>query len=119
MDSLISKVRSANLKRKKKNIDRRLLKLGEEYGEANQAFLSITSKHNSKKKTWEDVREELCDVVIVALDILLTEMPDEEFKEDQRSQRIEDRIYSEIDRKLSKWIEKTKLREFDADSETE
>ena len=69
MDNLIKKVWDANPKRKNKNMARRLLKLGEEYGEANQAYIAVTSKNNDKQKTWADVREELSDVVIVALDI--------------------------------------------------
>ena len=106
MDSLINKVRIANPKRKKKNIDRRLLKLGEEYGETVQAYLAVSSKNNIKKKSWQDVREELSDVVIVALDILLTEMPDENYDDKLKEREIETRICSEISRKLMKWTDK-------------
>lgn len=96
---------SANKKRKKKNenLDRRFIKLAEEVGEACQAYYSVTSKNNSKNKTWGDVREELCDVVIVALDILFTEMPDEtDFKNPKKE--LIDRIEKEIRRKAeAKW----------------
>lgn len=96
---------SSNKKRKKKNenLDRRFIKLAEEVGEACQAYFSVTSKNNTKNKSWGDVREELCDVVIVALDILLTEMPDEkDFKHPKKE--LSDRIEKEIRRKAeAKW----------------
>jgi NTP pyrophosphatase (non-canonical NTP hydrolase) len=115
MDSLLDKIRFVNQARNKKNLDRRMMKLGEEYGEAVQAFLAVTSKRNTKQKSWPDVREELCDVVIVALDILLTEMPDEEIDPEVRDQVIEERIHLEIDRKLEKWLVKMNNRQTEVD----
>lgn len=115
MNNLIDQIRLANLKRDKKNIDRRLLKLGEEYGEAVQAFLAVTSRNNNKQKSWADVREELSDVVIVALDILLTEMPDEKLKGKTRDESIEKRILSEIERKLNKWTHKMTEKQTEID----
>jgi NTP pyrophosphatase (non-canonical NTP hydrolase) len=112
MDRLIERVLLANPKRKAKNLDRRIMKLGEEYGETVQAFLAITSKNNLKKKSWDDVREELVDCLILNLDILLTEMPD------QKNTSVEDRIgiiYSELDRKLSKWADKMDTRQTEVD----
>ena len=49
-----------------------MTKLLEEIGEVSQAFLSVTSESNDKKKTWADVREEAADVLIIAADIALT-----------------------------------------------
>lgn len=62
----------ANLNRSLANLHRRVGKLLEEIGETNQAYLCVTSASPSKAKTWDDVREEATDVLIVALDILLT-----------------------------------------------
>ena len=115
MDSLLNRVRVANPKRNKKNIHRRLLKLGEEYGEVNQAYLATTSKNNLKQKIWYDVREELCDVIIVALDILLTEMPDENFEHLTKDSDIEERTLNEIDRKLAKWLVKIGSKQTEVD----
>lgn len=101
---ILSRIFHANKKRKKKNenLDRRFIKLSEEVGEACQAYFSVTSKNNTKNKNWGDVREELADVVIIALDILLTEMPDEDLKNAKKE--LKDRIEKEIDRKTeAKW----------------
>lgn len=65
-------VREANPTRNASNLDRRALKLIEEFGEAAQAYLNVTSPSNGKSKTWDDVREEIADVLIVALDIAWT-----------------------------------------------
>lgn len=101
---IISRIFAANTKRKKKNenLDRRFIKLSEEVGEACQAYFSVTSKNNTKNKTWADVREELSDVVIITMDILLTEMPDEDLKNTKKE--LKARIEKEIDRKVeAKW----------------
>ena len=111
MDTILNKIRDANLKRKVGNMDRRILKIGEEFGEACQAYLSVTSKNNDKKKTWDDVREELTDVLIVTLDVLLTEMPDE------ANADIEARLHKELDRKLAKWDKKSKNQKVPDDAE--
>lgn len=70
-------VRDANPDRSLANLDRRSLKLLEEMGELGQAFLNITSPANPKLKTWDDVREEIADCLIVALDIAWTRLPGE------------------------------------------
>ncbi|MFE9607611.1 MazG-like family protein [Streptomyces sp. NPDC006012] len=61
----------------------RLLKLSEEVGEVAQAVIGVTGQNPRKgvTHTWEDVRAELCDVVITALIALRTLTPDarEEF----------------------------------------
>jgi NTP pyrophosphatase (non-canonical NTP hydrolase) len=56
----------------------RMLKLSEEVGEVAQAVIGATG-HNPRKgasHTWDDVRSELCDVVITALVALRTLTPD-------------------------------------------
>ncbi|MFJ3226728.1 MazG-like family protein [Streptomyces sp. NPDC086783] len=56
----------------------RMLKLSEEVGEVAQAVIGATG-HNPRKgrsHTWDDVRAELCDVVITAMVALRTLTPD-------------------------------------------
>jgi NTP pyrophosphatase (non-canonical NTP hydrolase) len=56
----------------------RMLKLSEEVGEVAQAVIGATG-HNPRKgtsHTWDDVRSELCDVVITAMVALRTLTPD-------------------------------------------
>lgn len=108
MSDIIDKIKKANPKRHASHIERRMLKLGEEFGEAAQALLAVTSKNNSKKKTWDDVREELTDVVIVAMDILLTEMPDEK---DITPETKRETIEKWFDKKLKKWSKKSDTAE--------
>lgn len=94
-----------NKKRKSKNsnFSRRLLKLTEEVGEVCQAYYSLTSKSNNKNKTWDDVREELVDVILIATDLLMTEMPDEKISS-EKYQYIKTRIENEMLRKMKdKW----------------
>lgn len=100
MSDLIKMVREANPGRNHENISRRTMKLMEEVGEACQAYLSVTSPTNGKGKTWDDVREELADSVIVALDIALTPMPDEVNKSDAE---IEADFLRMVEKKLKKW----------------
>lgn len=99
---LIERVFSSNKERDEKNQDlsRRVIKLAEEVGEVSQAYFSLTSKRNKKNKTWDDVREELADVVLIALDLLVTEMPDEELDADG----IKERTVEVLKRKIkAKW----------------
>jgi len=106
--SVFEKIWHANRKRSMEIFPRRLLKLGEEYGEASQAYLSISSEKNGKNKTWEDVREELTDCIIVAMDLYCHEMPDEE------NVTLEDKVAqlnADIDRKLKKWDKKQKAKD--------
>jgi len=76
--AIVDAVYDANPTRNVSNVNRRIIKLGEEYGEASEAYLNVTSAGNGKGKTWADVREELADVLIVALDVVLTPMSDDE-----------------------------------------
>ena len=97
---ILNEIRDSNPTRDSSLLERRLIKLGEEYGELAQALLSVTSPDNPKCKTWDDVREELSDVVIVALDMLFTIMPDEKGVSDTMKRYI---IESWIQDKLKKW----------------
>ncbi|MFI2435717.1 MazG-like family protein [Streptomyces sp. NPDC018693] len=56
----------------------RMLKLSEEVGEAAQAVIGATGQNPRKgtSHTWDDVRGELCDVVITALVALRTLSPE-------------------------------------------
>ncbi|MET7699717.1 MazG-like family protein [Streptomyces sp. NPDC005485] len=56
----------------------RVLKLSEEVGEVAQAVIGATGQNPRKgtSHTWDDVRSELCDVVITALVALRTLTPD-------------------------------------------
>ena len=76
-DHIATLVRDANLERDAATLDRRAFKLLEELGEVAQAYLAVTSQHNRKQKSWDDVREELADCLIVALDIAWTVLPGE------------------------------------------
>lgn len=72
ISNILDLVARANPTRCATSLDRRVTKLLEEIGEIAQAFLSVTTPDNDKKKTWDDVREEAADVLIVAVDIALT-----------------------------------------------
>ncbi|MBR8641322.1 MazG-like family protein [Streptomyces tuirus] len=56
----------------------RILKLTEEVGEVSEAVIGATGQNPRKgvTHTWDDVRSELCDVVITALVALRTLTPD-------------------------------------------
>lgn len=56
----------------------RILKLSEEVGEVAEAVIGATGQNPRKgaSHTWDDVRSELCDVVITALVALRTLTPD-------------------------------------------
>src|ERR1700722_12797574 len=71
---IVDAVEQANPQRSLATLPRRLHKLLEELGEVSEAYLNATSINNGKGKTWADVREEAVDVLIVALDIALTDM---------------------------------------------
>lgn len=104
MTDIISKVHAANRDRRMEIFARRMLKLGEEYGEASQAYLSVSSEKNGKNKTWEDVREELVDVLVVTLDLLCHQFPDE--PDPITAEARSEVINMELDRKLKKWAKK-------------
>ena len=75
IDKLIEMVREVNPGRKHSNLNRKLIKVAEEIGEIAEAYLNVTSSFNGKNKTWADVREEIVDVLILAIDISLTPWP--------------------------------------------
>ncbi|MFF8413981.1 MazG-like family protein [Streptomyces omiyaensis] len=71
----------------------RVLKLSEEVGEAAQAVIGATGQ-NPRKGTshgWDDVRAELCDVVITAMVALRTLTPDAAAVFDAHLRRVADR----------------------------
>ena len=70
---LVQLVREANPGRQMSNVNRRLIKMIEECGEVSEAYLNLTSGFNGKGKTWDDMREECIDVLILAIDIDLTD----------------------------------------------
>lgn len=73
MATIIDLVTQANPERSIANLRRRLHKLLEELGEISEAYLSVTTTTPTKSKTWLDVREEAVDVLIVAIDIAVTD----------------------------------------------
>ena len=108
MTDLIKKVYDTNRARDMEIFSRRLLKLGEEYGEACQAFLSVSSENNGKNKTWADVREELVDVLVVTVDLLCHDLPDEPESNVVSKAKI---VTDLLDRKLDKWTKKIKKKQ--------
>src|SRR6185437_5449114 len=72
IETIIEHVAEANPDRNLANLNRRVIKLFEELGELSEAYLASTSSHSYKERTWNDVREEAADVLIVAIDIALT-----------------------------------------------
>ena len=100
INDVIRMISDANPTRHYGNLHRRMIKVMEELGEASEAYLNVTSAANGKNLSWIDVREELVDLVVVAVDCALTPMPDQvnEAKED-----IEAAFVAEMIRKLAKW----------------
>jgi NTP pyrophosphatase (non-canonical NTP hydrolase) len=82
--TIIDLVAAANPTRNMGNLNRRVKKLFEELGEISEAELNATATSTYKNKTWEDVQEEAADVLIVAIDIALTQLNDKDF--DMREQ---------------------------------
>jgi len=72
LDHITRLVHDINPGRSRANLGRRALKLLEELGEVSEAWLNVTSGFNGKDKSWDDVREEVADCLVVALDIHLT-----------------------------------------------
>jgi len=99
---IIQEISDANPAREPGNLIRRLVKIVEELGEASEAYLNVTSAANGKKKTWDDVREELADVVIVAVDCALTPMPDQ-IEAGASREDVAESFAAEVSRKLAKW----------------
>ena len=97
---LYDKIFDANIERSTGTLIRRIGKLAEEYGELWEAYLNVTSLHNGKEKTWDDVREEGIDVAIVALDIVATRLPTDEGKTEEEMRQ---EIVEMVNKKLEKW----------------
>ncbi|AVI93388.1 conserved protein of unknown function [Oenococcus oeni] len=95
MDNLIDQIRKAAATEPKKT-EQQFMKLSEELGEACQAYLSSqgTSGNKYKNLNQESVKEELVDVVLVAMALL-----------SQLGTSDQD-IKSLAERKISKWLSK-------------
>jgi NTP pyrophosphatase (non-canonical NTP hydrolase) len=100
LDTIIASIEQTDPGRNMGNYGRRIMKLGEEYGEVCQAYLSVTNPLSNKNMSWADVREEICDAVIVAVDLMLTKLPDEL---DLTDEQFQGRILDMINSKLAKW----------------
>ncbi len=74
MNYIVETIRDVNPHRTIGNVERRFIKVLEELGEASEAYLSVSSPHNYKSKTWLDFREESIDTMIVLIDIALTDI---------------------------------------------
>lgn len=72
-EQIIKMVEDVNPNRSPNNVSRRLLKILEELGESAEAYLGVTSTHNYKNKSWDDLREEAVDTLIVLVDVALTD----------------------------------------------
>lgn len=124
MIDAIQKIEAANSNRSESNLERRILKIGEELGELSEAYLSITSTLNDRNKTWDDVREEAIDIMIIAADVALTVLetdPGVKIEHDPISHLLWDeettkavyqKVHSELDRKLQKWLDKQKVKSY-------
>lgn len=100
-------VKISNPSRTNKKLWRAIMKISEEAGEVAQAYLSVTSDVNLKKKTWDDVRTEIVDVMFASLDAIVMAMPDEEGLSDKE---IKERFYKIFEKKYQKNFEKYQRR---------
>lgn len=85
---------------------RRTVKLAEESGEVSKAVFGVTSEVNPKSMSYSDVREELVDTIIVAIDMLFTTYPDE-----TQDQSFDDLLKNReliFDEKIEKWLKDKK-----------
>lgn len=124
MIDAIKKIEEANPNRSESNLERRILKIGEELGELSEAYLNITSTLNEKNKTWNDVREEAIDILIIAADVALTVLetdPGVKIEQDpishlvwneETTKAVYQKVHSELDRKLQKWLDKQKVKSY-------
>lgn len=71
----IKKIINIKNNRSHDTLQRKIMKISEEIGELNEAYLQITSKNNYKNKNWNNVREELIDLLVITIDCLMTELP--------------------------------------------
>ncbi|MBB5934378.1 MazG-like family protein [Streptomyces zagrosensis] len=71
----------------------RVLKIGEEFGEAAEAITGVLGANPRKgnSHTWEDVDKELCDVIVTAQVALLTINQEAEKVLDARVQKLLER----------------------------
>ena len=111
---IIKAVYDAKVEKNKENLGssrlmRRVVKLSEEVGEVAEAALGVTADEgeNYKEKTYDDLREEVVDTVIVGLDLILSIFPDEE--EMDYDEIIENRSKL-FERKINKWLQKKKKK---------
>lgn len=76
---------------------RRVLKIGEEFGETSEALLGVIGANPRKgySHTWDDVRKELVDVAVTALIALATVAPNGEEVFDEGLRRLVARIPQE------------------------
>lgn len=93
ISDVLDMVAQANPTRSRPALERRVTKLLEEIGEVSQAFLSVTSASNDKKKTWADVREEAADVLIIAVDIALTPFDDAVVDQQRLDRYVQERMH--------------------------
>lgn len=93
MTDIIAAIRDANPTRNRSNLHRRIMKLAEEFGEVSEAYLNVTSTGNGKGMTWDDVREEFADLLIVAVDVALTPM---ELKNSQSLEDMTENLHREL-----------------------
>lgn len=100
LSGILRGISDANSTRHSDNLHRRIIKQMEELGEASEAYLNVTSAANGKNLSWADVREELCDQVIVAVDCALTPMPDQV---GLTREEVEQEVALVVERKLAKW----------------
>lgn len=105
MKRIFDIIYKANPRRSLDNLERKMLKIGEESGEAMAAYLNVTSELNAKGSSWKDLREELLDIIIIAVDCLYTPIPIDEGK---NREQIEAEIFEEFKRKMAKWEKQTK-----------
>jgi NTP pyrophosphatase (non-canonical NTP hydrolase) len=109
-DDMLELVRVANPERNFNSLSRRLIKLMEELGECSEAYLNITSSHNGKGKSEEDLIEELVDTVIVSIDCVLTKPPSYSTFSDEQYEGV---IIHMMKKKLAKWM-KNKAKQLSA-----
>ncbi|MBL1081039.1 MazG-like family protein [Streptomyces actinomycinicus] len=78
VDELWSRLEAGRVHAGREGVLLRILKLSEEVGEVAEAVIGATGQNPRKGVThdWDDVRAELCDVVITALVALRTLTPE-------------------------------------------
>lgn len=102
MLDVILAVDAANPNKTYENLARRIIKLGEEFGELSEAYLNASKgPGNHKGKTWDDVLEEAVDTAIVAIDVATTIPPDRNYSSEEHRKAIEELFKV----KLQKWLD--------------